>query len=68
MTAEPGSEHEDVLLEAANPAILAVADVVEGDALKMFVEVAGTHTYETQIGGEPTVSLFDVCIVEHWKR
>lgn len=66
VAAEPGSDHEDVVIEAKDPTIL--ADVVEGDALKMGVEVAGAHTYSTQMGGERTVPLFDVYIVEHWQR
>lgn len=42
-----------------------VAEVVEDDVLKMYVEVAGAHTYETQMGGETTVPLFTLYIVEN---
>lgn len=42
-----------------------VAEVVEDDYLKMYVEVAGAHTYKTQMGGETTVPLFTLYIVEN---
>lgn len=68
VVAVPGgsNEPENAFVEATDPAIL--ADVVEGDSVVMFVEVAGTETYETQLGAERTVPLFDAYIVRHWKR
>lgn len=64
--AEPGGRSADAIIEAADPTIL--ANVVEGDSLTMYVEVAGPRTYSTQIGGERTVPVFDIYIAEHWTR
>ncbi len=66
VVAVPGGQRENAFIEADDPTIL--ADVVEGDSLVMFVEVAGTDTYSTQLGGERTVPLFAAYIVQHWKR
>ena len=56
---------ENAIITAPDPAIL--ADVVEGDQLTMYVEVAGTTTYESQIGGNVTVPTFTAYIVEPFK-
>lgn len=58
----PGGRREDAMIEVRDPSIL--ANVVEGDSLKMFVEVAGTETYTTQMGGSRTVAKFAAFIVE----
>jgi hypothetical protein len=49
---------------APDPSSL-LANVVEKDKLKMYVEVAGAYTYQTQIGGETTVPKFWVYILEN---
>ena len=57
---------ENAIITAPDPAIL--ADVVEGDQLTMYVEVAGTTTYESQIGGNVTVPTFTAYIVERLRK
>ena len=49
------------MLEASDPSIL--ANVVESDFVRMYVEVKGTDTYKTTIGGEQTVPKFGVNII-----
>lgn len=39
-------------------------DLVSDDHVKMYVEVMGSYSYETQIGGETTVPRFNLGIVE----
>ena len=50
-------------MTAADPSI--VANVVEKDTVKMYVEVVGDYSYSTQIGGETTVPRFAVNIIEN---
>lgn len=54
-------EH-NTLVSAADASIL--ADVVESDIVKMHVEVMSSFSYETQIGGNTTVPLVAVNIIE----
>lgn len=39
-------------------------NVVEDDLVKMYVEVIGSHTYETQDGAERTTPLFRVNVID----
>lgn len=41
-----------------------VSDVVERDIVKMYVEVVGAFSYDTQIGGSTTVPSFEVNIIK----
>ena len=41
-----------------------VSDVVEGDIVRMYVEVTGALSYDTQIGGSTTVPAFEVNIIK----
>ncbi len=55
-------DYEDNAFDhAPDPAIL--ANVVETDMVVMYVDVAGSYSYGTQISGNPTVPLFNVDIV-----
>lgn len=54
---------ENTYITAPNPGLL--ANVVEKDQLRMFVEVAGSYTYKTQMGGEMTVPQFFVYIIDN---
>lgn len=53
---------QNSIVDAGDKAL--VADVVDGDILKMYVEVKGSYSYDTQIGGRTTVPLFALNIVE----
>lgn len=57
------SYSENTYVTAADPSIL--ANVVEKDTLKMYVNVVGAYTYSTQIGGETTVPQFAVNIIDN---
>jgi hypothetical protein len=52
----------NTLVLAEDPAIL--APVVENDLVKMFVEVVGSFSYDTQIGGNTTVPQVTVRMIE----
>ncbi|QDP09779.1 hypothetical protein FNU77_08655 [Prescottella equi] len=54
--------NENSIVDARDKAL--VADVVVGDILKMYVEVRGAYSYDTQIGGRTTVPRFSLNIVE----
>ncbi|MDM7488819.1 hypothetical protein QT969_10995 [Rhodococcus sp. CSLK01-03] len=58
----PYDYDENTAIEADDPAL--VADVVEDDIVKMYVEVDGSYSYDTQIGGRTTVPKFTVNIIE----
>ncbi len=49
-------------MTAEDPAIL--ADVVQDDLVTMYVEVAGSMSYETTLGGETTVPTMTVHIIK----
>ncbi|BCN44706.1 hypothetical protein [Prescottella equi] len=53
---------QNSIVDAGDKAL--VADVVDGDILKMFVEVKGSYSYDTQIGGRTTVPRFALNVVE----
>jgi hypothetical protein len=53
---------QNTIIQARDPAIL--TDVVEDDMVTMYVEVGGSYTYETQIGGSTTVPLLYVNIID----
>lgn len=53
---------ENTVVLAEDSAIL--TDVVEGDLVTMWVEVDGTYSYTTQLGGQTTVPQFSVYIIE----
>jgi len=53
---------ENTLLHAPDPAIL--KDVVEKDMVTMYVDVVGSQSYDTQIGGHTTAPLFNVYIIK----
>jgi hypothetical protein len=65
VAAEPQEKHYDydqnAWITTADPTIL--ANVVEKDLVTMRVEVAGAHTYDTQIGGQTTVPRLWVYII-----
>jgi hypothetical protein len=52
----------NTLVHAPDPAIL--ANVVEKDLVTMYVEVAGSTSYDTQIGGNTTAPLLNVHIIK----
>lgn len=54
---------ENTYISAPNSELL--ANVVEKDQLRMYVEVFGSYTYETQMGGQMTVPKFDVYIIDN---
>ncbi|MGW0016951.1 DUF2510 domain-containing protein [Rhodococcus sp. NPDC003382] len=56
------SYDQNTLVVAYDPAIL--ANVVEGDIVKMYVEVAGTYSYDTQIGGSTVVPKVGLRMIE----
>ena len=61
---KPHAEHAYrtmAMITANDPSI--IAHVVEGDQVTMYVECAGTYTYDTQFGGKTTVPLFRVNII-----
>jgi len=41
-----------------------LSDTVEGDIVRMYVEVVGSLSYDTQIGGDTTVAEFKVNIIK----
>lgn len=41
-----------------------ISNVIEGDIVKMYVEVTGSISYDTQIGGNTTVPAFEVNIIK----
>jgi hypothetical protein len=51
---------ENTFVHAPDPAIL--KDVVEKDMVTMYVYVAGSYSYNTQIGGNTTVPVLNVYI------
>lgn len=53
---------QNTLVHAPDPAIL--TNVVEKDMVTMYVDVAGSYSYDTQIGGHTTVPLFNVYIIK----
>jgi hypothetical protein len=53
---------QNTFIQARDPSIL--ANVVEKDIIKMYVEVGGSPTYDTQIGGSTTVPKFYVNIIQ----
>lgn len=59
--ADIGKDNETAWIHAPDAAIL--ADVVDRAVVKMYVEVAGTHSYETPGGVYTTVPAFDVYII-----
>ncbi|MHD0279578.1 hypothetical protein [Rhodococcus aetherivorans] len=58
----PYDYDQNTAIEADQPAL--VANVVEDDIVKMYVEVDGSYSYDTQIGGRTTVPKFTVNIIE----
>jgi hypothetical protein len=52
---------QNTMVQASDPSIL--ANVVERDYVRMYVEVEGTESYKTTIGGEQTVPKFWVNII-----
>jgi hypothetical protein len=52
---------QNTMIEASDTSIL--ANVVEGDYVRMYVEVEGAETYKTASGGEFTVPKFGVNII-----
>jgi hypothetical protein len=59
--ADPYDYEQNTYITARDPAIL--ANVVEKDRVTMYVEVAGSDTYSTQIGGSTTVPSMVVNII-----
>jgi hypothetical protein len=56
------SEYTDnAIIEARDPSIL--ANIAQGDFVRMFVEVAGTTTYESTMGIKQTVPVFIVNMI-----
>lgn len=53
---------QNTAVYANDPSIL--TDVVQKDFVTMWVEVAGSFSYDTQIGGSTTVPKFDVYIIK----
>jgi hypothetical protein len=53
---------QNTLVHAPDPAIL--TKVVEKDMVTMYVDVAGSYSYDTQIGGHTTAPLFNVYIIK----
>ncbi|MGA9677791.1 MAG: hypothetical protein WBR28_21950 [Mycobacterium sp.] len=53
---------QNTMIEASDPSTL--ANVIQGDYVRMYVEVKGTDTYKTTIGGEQTVPKFGVNIIK----
>ncbi|BBX69723.1 hypothetical protein [Mycolicibacterium psychrotolerans] len=51
----------NAVITANDPSI--IANIVAGDQVTMYVEVVGSFTYDTQIGGKTTVPLFRVNII-----
>jgi hypothetical protein len=47
-----------------NAGVADLSDVVQGDVVKMYVEVVGSMSYDTQIGGSTTVPQFEVNIIK----
>ncbi len=61
---QPHADHTyqiNSVIVANDPSI--IANVVEGDQVTMYVEVGGSFTYDTQVGGKMTVPLFRVNII-----
>jgi len=58
----PYDYNQNTILHAPDPAIL--ANVVEKDMVTMYVEVAGSQSYDTQIGGHTIAPLFNVYIIK----
>jgi hypothetical protein len=58
----PYKYDQNTLVTARDAAI--VANVVEKDLVTMYVEVQGSYTYDTQIGGSTTVPLLAVNIID----
>jgi hypothetical protein len=52
---------QNTMVEASDPSIL--ANVVQGDYVRMYVEVKGTETYKSTLNGEFTVPKFGVNII-----
>jgi hypothetical protein len=64
---QPGSKSkENSMIDVVDPSL--VKNVVEGDSVTMFVEIAGTQTYRTRIGGEQKVPKFTANVVEPFHR
>ncbi len=59
---DPYAYLESIWVSADDPEIL--SDVVQGDVVKMFVEVDGSYSYDTQIGGNTTVPSVRVNIIK----
>jgi hypothetical protein len=57
---------QNTYIEARDPQI--VADIVEDDWVTMYVEVAGSYAYPTQIGGATTAPMMFVNIIEPISR
>ncbi|MCD5419776.1 DUF2510 domain-containing protein [Rhodococcus pyridinivorans] len=53
---------QNTLVVASDPAV--IANVVEDDIVKMYVEVQGSYSYDTQGGGNTTVPKVAIRIVE----
>ncbi|WP_371054044.1 hypothetical protein [Rhodococcus gordoniae] len=53
---------QNTLVIASDPAV--IANVVEDDIVTMYVEVQGSHSYDTQSGGNTTVAKVAVRMVE----
>ncbi len=53
---------QNTLVIASDPAV--IANVVEDDIVKMYVEVQGSYSYDTQGGGNTTVPKVAIRIVE----
>ncbi len=53
---------QNTLVTASDPAV--IANVVEDDIVKMYVEVQGSYSYDTQGGGNTTVPKVAIRIVE----
>lgn len=52
----------NVIVTASDPSIL--EDVVEDDLVTMYVEVAGSIDYDTQIGGSTTAPVFNLNVIK----
>lgn len=52
---------QNTIVHAEDPTI--VADVVEGDLVELYVEVYGSYSYDTSMGGRTTVPRFTAYIV-----
>ena len=53
---------ENAFVQAENPSLL--AKVVKGDLVKMYVQVVGSYSYDTQIGGHATATKVQVNIIK----